>query len=1157
MKQKISNKIYIPKRYNRILKIMNITVLMCFLCTFCVLGENIYSQNNDISLSLKNVAIKNVISEIEKETSYVFIFNEDAEIELRNRVTIDVQNKPIEAILDQLFKGKGLNYSIIGKQIIVYTENKCEDAYVPATPVQLKTEPPQENIAIKGKVVDDRGEPLPGVSVVVKGTSIGTISDNDGNYILHTVPKNAVLTFSFVGMQPQEITVGNKTTINIKMKEEVIGLEEVIAIGYGTVKRSDLTGSVSRISSDQINKVASTQITESLNGTVAGLYSTQGSNAAGGGSLEIRGPSSISASSSPLIVLDGVIYPGSLKDINPNDIESIDVLKDASSAAIFGARAAAGVIIITSKRGRSGKPTINVSARVGISNPAKNVYPYGMGPKDDPMDYFNMHRDIMYQRSNGNLPYYYYWRPEDLPDNISVATWLGYVGNPNPDPTTEWFNRLNVWDIERENYLAGKTTNFYDLVIGRGIRQDYTVSASGATDNLNYYWSLGYQDNEGIIKGDAFSSIRSRINLDLKITDWLKVGTNTQFAYRDEGGVQANLRELAYMSPYGSMWEDDGSVRWYPNDYSAARNPLLDHYGTDQMLDMYTLFSVLYSELKLPFGITYRISIQPSIATTKEANFFSTNTFTGRTTYTGGYGYRYHTNEFAWMFDNLIKWNGSFGVHDFDVTLLANAEQSKSWRSNLYANNFAPNENLTYHGLQFGANQSLNSNDTQSSGDALMARLNYTLLDRYLLTASIRRDGYSAFGQLNPRAVFPAFAFAWRISEEPFYPQNDILNRLKVRLSWGENGNRSIGIYSALAQMGSRRYYTGSAIQTGVYNTTLANPYLRWERTEAFNIGFDMGLLNNRIDITLDMYDSTTEDLLLKRQLPKITGFESIMSNLGRLGNRGIDFTINTVNVNNPNFSWNSSLVFSLNRNKIKELWGDIGDFKLLNKEQRGELPDFQNEWFPGQALDVVWNYDRLGIWQLDEAEEAAKYNLEPGDYKVDDVNADYVLSNFEDKKFIGYTKPRQRWGLSNDFTFFKNFTASIFIRADLGHIRSMPVTNSKDTYNLRNDWNWGHWSPENPGCEFAKLDFPDNLARYGGGIGIYKPTGFLRVQDVNLSYDVPTHVLNKLLSIQRIRLSLTGRNLLTLTKWPGFDPETGATTPMPRTVTFGVDVTL
>jgi hypothetical protein len=489
--------------------------------------------------------------------------------------------------------------------------------------------------------------------------------------------------------------------------------------------------------------------------------------------------------------------------------------------------------------------------------------------------------------------------------------------------------------------------------------------------------------------------------------------------------------------------------------------------------------------------------------------------------------------------------------------LLANAEQSKSWRSNLYANNFSPNENLTYHGLQFGANQSVNTDDTQSSGDALMARLNYTLLDKYLLTASVRRDGYSAFGQLNPRATFPAFALAWRVSEEPFYPQNDILNRLKVRVSWGENGNRSIGIYSALAQMGSRRYYTGSSIQTGVYNTTLANPKLRWERTEAFNIGFDVGLLNDRVDINLDMYDSTTGDLLLKRQLPKITGFESIMSNLGLLGNRGIDFTINTVNVKNPNFSWNSTLVFSLNRNKIKELWGDMGDFKLLNKEQHGELPDFQNEWFPGQALDVVWTYDRLGIWQEDEAEEAAKYKLEPGDYKVDDVNEDYVLSQFEDKKFIGFTKPRSRWGLTNDFTIFKNFTASIFIRADLGHIRSMPVTNSKDTYNQRNDWNWGHWSPENPDCEYAKLDYPDNLSRYGGGIGIYKPTGFLRVQDVNLSYDVPANVLNKLLSLQSIRLSITGRNLLTFTKWPGFDPETGATTPMPRTVTFGVDITL
>ncbi|MDD4590477.1 MAG: SusC/RagA family TonB-linked outer membrane protein [Parabacteroides sp.] len=1014
-----------------------------------------------------------------------------------------------------------------------------------------------QETTVKGKVVSSDNQPLPGVTIVVKGTSAGTISDVDGNYVLPNIPNDAILVFSFVGMHTQEIIVGNQRVINVVLEEEAIGLDEVIAIGYGTVKRSDLTGSVSRIGSDQISKLAATQITESLSGTVAGLYSTQGSTAAGGGSMEIRGPSSISAIASPLVVLDGVVYPGSLKDINSNDIESIDVLKDASSAAIFGSRAAAGVIIVTSKRGRSGKPTINLTTRVGISEPTKNVYPYGMGPNDNPMDYFNMQRDNLWQRSNGNLPYYYYWRPEDLPDNISMSEWLGYVENPHSDPLTEWFNRMNIWPIERENYLAGKTTNFYDLVIGTGLRQDYNVSVSGATENINYYWSLGYQNNEGIVKGDQFSAMRSRINLDLKITDWLKVGTNTQFSYRDEGGVQTNLRELAYMSPYGSMWEDDGSVRWYPNDYSAARNPLLNYYGTDQMLDINSLFSIVYAEFKLPFGITYRVSYQPNISITKEANYYSTNTFTGKTTYTGGYGYRYHTNTFEWMFDNLIKWNGSFGVHDFDVTLLANAEKANSWNSRLYANNFSPNENLTFHALQFGANQSLTSNDTQSTGDALMARLNYTLLDKYLLTASVRRDGYSAFGQLNPRATFPAFAFAWRISEESFYPQNSLMNRLKMRLSWGENGNREIGAYSALAQMGSRRYYTGSAVQTGVYNTTLANPNLRWERTESFNIGLDVGLLNNRIDITVDMYDATTGDLLLNRQLPKITGFESIMSNLGRLGNRGIEATINTVNINRPDFSWNTSLVFSINRNKIKELWGDQGDFKLLNSEQNGELPDFQNKWFPGQALDVVWDYDRLAIWQLDEAEEAAKYLLEPGDYKVADVNGDFALTNFEDKKFIGFTKPRHRWGLTNDFTFFKNLTASIFIRADLGHIRAMPVTNSKDTYDRRNDWNWGHWSPENPDSEFAKIDYPDNLSRYGGGIGIYKPTGFIRVQDINISYNVPDNVLHKLLSIQSMRVSISGRNALTFTNWPGFDPETGATTPLPRSVTFGIDITL
>ncbi len=1129
---------------NNLLKIVLImkTTVFFLLIFISQLSASVYSQQTKLKVDFKQATIKEVIDEIEGQTDLTFFFSGDV-LNVNQRITLKAKSISIDNVLELVGKQTGLSLTVVRDQILV-KNMASHNGFA------------QQPKTISGKASDTNGQPLPGVTVVIKGTAQGTITDADGRYSLPGIPPGTILQFSFVGMRAQEIAVENKTVIDVVMEEDVIGLEEVIAVGYGTVKKSDLTGSVSRMTSEKISKISPTQITETLAGTVAGLYSTQNNSASGGGSLELRGPSSISAETEPLIVLDGAIYSGGMSEINPTDIETIDILKDASSAAIYGSRAAAGVIIVTTKRGKKGKPTINFSARTGISTTTNDFYPYGMDPDGDPMDYFNMHRDLLYQMKNGAFPYYYYWRAEDLPSDISGEEWLAYVDNPNPDATQEWFNRLAVWPVEQENYLAGETTNFYDLCIGTGLRQDYNLGVSGATDNLSYYWSVGYLNNEGIIKGDKFSTIRTRFNIDLKVTDWLKVGTNTHFSYRDEGGVQASLSALGQMSPYGSMWNEDGSLRSYPNDYTLALNPLADYYGRDRIKDTYSLFSNIFSEIKFPFGITYRISFQPSLSFLKDFNYYSTDTDTGSNTYTGGYGYRINTNTYRWMFDNLIKWKKVFGVHDFDLTFLVNAEKYQSWSSEQYASDFSPNENLIFHALQFGANQNVYDDDQVSTGDALMARLNYTLMDKYLFTVSVRRDGYSAFGQENPRGTFPAFAFAWKINEESFY-HSSFMNRLKFRMSWGQNGNREIGAYSALAQLGSVQYYDGGSTQTGVYNTTLANPNLSWERTESFNIGVDIGLFDNRIDMSLDAYVATTKDLLLERKLPDITGFSSIMSNLGKLGNKGIEATINTINISHKDFSWRSSLVFSLNRNKIKELWGDYGSYTLLNKAEQGELPDFENEWFPGYALDAVWDYDRLGIWQMAETEEAAKYELEPGDYKVDDVNGDYEMTQVADKKFIGHTTPRYRLGFTNEFSFYENFTASIFIRADIGHIREVPITGNRTTHDRRNDWSWGYWSPENPGCEFQKNDSPDNTSRFGGGIIPYVPTGFLRVQDLTLAYSVPSEKIQRILSIQGLSLLLSGRNLLTFTNWPGFDPENSDTAPMPKTITFGVDISL
>ncbi len=1007
----------------------------------------------------------------------------------------------------------------------------------------------QSSRDIKGSVVDVRTqEAIPGTNVVIKGTSKGVVTDSKGEFTLSTKPDD-VLVVTFIGYDSKEETVGNRNTINIALTASAANLDEVVVIGYGTAKKSDLTGSIVRINAETFKNQPMTQLTDMLTGTVAGFYGTQSASAAGGGSLEIRGPNSLNASTEPLIVLDGVIYNGSIRDINPSDVEAIDVLKDASAAAVYGARAASGVLIVTTKKGKSGKPTINLSTKVGVAGVTHDFKPF------DASGYLTFRRDVL-QQTNPNLPNFYFNDPTNLPSGVTVEQWRTASKNPQADNTNEYLGRLRLFPVEVDNYLAGKTVDWYGMTIRPGMRQSHDVSIAGRSERVSYYWSLGYDNNEGVIRGDKFSTIRSRINVDFQVTDWLHTGINAQFADRDESTVPADTVGMFRSSPYGSEYETNGQLKWYPHDYAGggAQHPLINYYGQERLRKVNTLFASVYAKINLPFGIDYKLSFQPRYEFGKDYNFFSSRTIAGGATRSQGYGTRGESSLYERFIDNLLHWNKQFGVHTVDVTMLYTSEQNKTWSSLVTNQTFVPNQNLGYHALQFGSNPSLSNEDTQINADAAMGRVNYNLMDKYLFTASIRRDGYSAFGQKNPRAFFPAAAFGWVISDEKFFKITPI-NRLKLRLSWGVNGNRSIGAYAALAQLSSNLYYNGSAVQVGVFNSTLSNPNLMWERTESVNVGFDMELLRNRIAVTADYYDVTTTDLLLNRQLPQLTGFTSIVSNLGKLGNRGVELTVNTVNVNQRNLSWKSNFVFSLNRNKIKSLFGDFQEVDVNGQKVRQEVPDYTNQWFPGQALDRVWNYDVTGVWQVSEADEAKKYRMVPGDYKARDVDNNGSYEALKDKAFIGYRQPRYRLGLRNDFTIYRNFTASIFIRADLGQIGAFPeaLHTSSETYDRRNTYAIPYWTAENQNNEYARPIV--NINAYGGGLMIYKPRSFVRVQDVSLAYNLPAP-LSQRLKLNNARAFVSARNLFTFTKWPGWDPESGSA-PMPRIYTMGLDFSL
>lgn len=998
---------------------------------------------------------------------------------------------------------------------------------------------------ITGRITDNSNEPIIGANVVEKGSSNnGTITDVDGNFSLD-IQEGAFLHISYIGYLEKDILIDQRNTYDIVLSEDVKSLDELVVIGYGSVKKSDLTGSVQKLDASIFKSQSMSQVTDMLTGTVAGFNTVQSSSPEGGASMEIRGRTSLNASNTPMIILDGAIFNGNLVDINPQDVESVEILKDASSSAIFGSRAANGIVLITTQKGKKGKPVISFSSQLGVSTTTNDFKPY------DKSGYLTYRRDLMRQL-NPSYPSYYYDDPRNLPAGVTLDQWRKASGNPQNDNVKEWLGRLNFYGIEVDNYVNGNIVDWFNESIKSGSRQKYDLSISGATDNVSYYWSIDHQKNKGVIRGEDHSVIRTRLNLDFKIVSWLNAGFNAHYAETDKSSVPVSWQvHMYYMSPYGSMYEEDGSLKWYPNTF-AIPNPLLSHLGQKRWKKVNTLFASAYMNIKLPLGINYKISYQPNYQFSGEYNFFPSTIPGGEA---GGVGSRSETRVFSWIFDHLFTWKRQFGVHSFDATFLYSAEQTNGWTTSAINKLFIPNQKLGFSGLQFGTNPSVNSWDSKTTADALMGRINYSLLNRYLLTASIRRDGYSAFGVNNPRATFPAVAFAWKLSEEDFFNLPNVY-QLKLRTSWGQNGNREIGAYAALAQLKSILHYNGSSTQVGVYNSTLPNDDLKWEKTEAFNIGVDLGLFDNRVDLTADFYVMNTFDLLMERMLPEITGFEKVMTNLGQIRNKGMEFTLNTVNIDRKNFRWTSSLVYSANRNKIIKLFGDYQKIEIDGKTIEREVPDYTNKWFPGHAIDHIWDYEIAGVWQTNEKDEAAKYRLEPGDWKAVDQDKNEKYEAIQDKRFIGYSEPRYRIGLRNSFEFLKNFSLSFFLRADLGHLAPFDYalqSGTSDTGDKRNKADIPYWTKENPINDYPRLNTRTNV--FGGNLMIYKPRSFVRLQDFTFSYSIPNTLLQPV-GIRNMDVYYSGHNLFYISKWPGWDPES-LNSPMYRTHTFGLRLTL
>jgi TonB-linked SusC/RagA family outer membrane protein len=961
---------------------------------------------------------------------------------------------------------------------------------------------------ITGKVSDKKNNPLQGVTVLIKGTKLGTSTGMDGRFSLSNAPDKGTLIFSSAGFATQEISISGRTgAINITLNEEASSLNEVVVVGYGTVKKTDLTGAVSQIKVTQLENENPTNVTDVLRGNVPGLAisQTNGATAKGGGDLQIRGQTTISAGSSPLLVLDGVIYPGALSDINPNDIQSIDVLKDASSAAVFGAKAATGVVIITTKKGTKPKPTVSINSNLGFAENSINEKLYD-GP-----GFVNWRADVLSSEITNHKPYQFN-DPSKLPADITIDQWKAYDGAPAAaDPLDIWLARLKMTAIEIANYKQNKQTNWYDMMFQKGIRQDHTLSVSGKSDNTSYYFSGGYVNNQGNIKGDNYKIFRIRTNLETKIAKYAVIGFNLQFADRNESAVPYNWGQMVNASPYGEVYNADGTLRNSPNDDIGNNiSPFLDNTYTNRLQKTNTLFGSIYAKGDLGYGFSYQVNFTPNFEFYRYFNGISAKDFVYAAK--GGVATRTTSTTYNWQIDNLLKWNRSFGQHSFDVTLLANAEKFQSWKEQIDNQGFTPSDVLSYHNIGAGILPIVSSDDQYSTGDALMARLNYSFKSKYIFTASIRRDGYSAFGVGNPRATFPAAAVGWVFSQEQAVKSIEWLNYGKLRASYGLNGNRDIGRYIALSNLSSGKYQYvtpgGTVIPVAqLYVNNLPNPLLKWEKTAALNFGLDFAVLNNRISGSVDVYQKETKDLLITRAVPDVTGFANVISNLGQVNNKGIEIAINSTNITGRNFSWRTTVLFAMNRNKIVHLYGPVAvTDPTTGKTTTIEKDDVGNKRFIGHDINSIWDQKVLGVWQTSEAADAKVYGVLPGDFKVQDVNGDGKYSD-ADRMFLGSRSPKFTWTLRNDFTFLKQFDFSFMMYSSWGAKTDYnQAKNNGGFQDRQNSYILPYWTSTNPINNYARLFSSNGSASYS----VYRRADFIRLNNVSLGYTLPKEMVSR-----------------------------------------------
>lgn len=1101
-------------RFKQIFRIMRISTFLLMVCVFCSYAGNAHSQNAKVSIRMNNVKLDKILNEIENQTDYLFIYNNQVDI---NKITsVKVKNEAVAQVLDRILSGTGINYELEGTHIILTTE-AIKDLHAQQ---QAKT--------VTGTVTDVSGEPIIGANIRIKGTTTGTITDIDGNFSIKAEPQS-VIEVSYIGYLTQETVINNPKSIRFLLKEDTKTLDEVVVIGYGVQKKADLTGSVANINTEKLNTQSNANIGQALQGKIAGVDIVSQGGAPGSGTrIMVRGIGTLN-NASPLYIVDGM-YMNSIDHINPNDIASIDVLKDASSAAIYGSRAANGVIIVTTKEGSNteGKPIIDLSVNLGISTASKFL---------DMLD------------------------AKGWAEVTTIARQA--IGKPALDMATD---------------LANKPDNdWQDIMFRPALMQNYNLSVKGGGKYSTYYTGLGYFNQDGIVKGTNYQRYNIQSKNDYK-RGIFSAGTNLIISFSHDKPLHQELRggmigTILQSVPTLEKYDDtrEGGYGGTYGDVVNIPHPLaiIDDNIMDRYNENVKIFANLYAQIELFKGLKYKLNLTPDFSFERYKNYLNKYDFGLATNSITQLTERQRRRRNI-LVENLLTFDRTFGEHKISALAGYTYQDSRFRHIQAYG------EGLPQGLEEIDAattNRSNEGNSWRSVLTSILGRVFYSYQNKYLFTATIRRDGSSKFGKNNRYGYFPSFSLGWNVAEEKFMENVHWLDQLKLRGGYGVLGNQEIDNYQYSSTITTGINYpdgNGGLLQ-GAFPKNFANPDIKWEETAMTNVGIDFMAFNNRLSLTADYYVKNTKDILLTVPIPISSGgANDPIRNAGKIRNNGFEFNLGWMDQPNPDISYGINLIGSFNKNKVIAMGSESGSIKGGSTNQNITT----SETKAGYPIGGYWLISTAGYFNSQEevdayAKDGKKIQpaAEPGDIKFVDANNDGVI-NDDDRVFQGSPFPDFTFALNGNMR-YKNFDLSIGLQGVLGNkiynaTRQTLEDVTKGSNFLASCLDY--WTPENKNASHPRLTWDDPNRNTRAESDRYLENGsYLRLRSVQLGYTFPQTWFKG--AIQHARVYINAENLFTITSYSGYSPDVNADNanyrgfdnfiyPTNRTFMLGLNVT-